>query len=193
MKRIDFLKKYLKQGNFLDVGNLYSDGARHKMLMKEYPSSKFYGLDVVDQSTVGLTFENQFVGSCTKLPFGDELFDTIYVGQVIEHVWNPKDMVDECFRTLKQGGVFIFDTPNVYSLSRMLRYSVTGKDVIIGNPEHKFFFSFAMLENILLQSGFKKVFMMTENNFAFKGKVYWLPEAKPFTYLGECICVCAIK
>jgi ubiquinone/menaquinone biosynthesis C-methylase UbiE len=194
MRRIEFLKKYLKEGTILDIGNLQWNGALHASLIKDYPRSTFYGLDIMDQNEVmGHQFANQYVGSCVKMPFKDGMFDTIYAGQLIEHVWEIKQMADECFRVLKSGGVLVVDTPSIYSLSRMLRYGVTGKDVILGNPEHKIFFSFAILENLLLQAGFQNVVLRTENNFAFRSKLYRLPDCRPFTYLGECIFAAATK
>lgn len=193
MRRRQFIQQHLSGNPILDIGNIQWEGATHTWLMSILPDSKFYGLDLVDQASVGLSFENQFVGSCTALPFADNFFGGIYAGQVLEHIWDPKAMVDECYRTLKPGGVLVLDTPHIYSLSRMLRFIVTGKDVILGNPEHKFFFSYAMLENLLKQAGFKDVNIRMDDSFAFKSKLYRLPDIWPFRHLGECLMVSAIK
>ncbi len=53
------------------------------------------------------------------LPLENDLFDTIYSIEVIEHLRRPYDFVAECHRVLKPGGLLVFSTPNVlHALSR---------------------------------------------------------------------------
>jgi len=193
MKRLDFLFKYLKPGKILDVGNLDSQGKIHEILIAKLANCEIYGLDTINQNQFGLNFSNQYQGSFEQMDFADDFFDTVYLGQVFEHTWKPKQALDECYRVLKPGGVLILDTPNVYSLSRILRYLFTGRDIILGNPDHKIFFSRAMLENVLCQSGFKVKIIATERNFAVKGKLLLLPDIPPFNYWGECFLILAEK
>lgn len=42
-------------------------------------------------------------------------FDLVYAGEVIEHLYNPDNMVKEICRILKQNGYFILSTPNMNS------------------------------------------------------------------------------
>lgn len=193
MLRLDFLFKNLKGGDILDIGNLDKGGHIHKMLMRKFPGSVFYGQDVVNQRDIDLDFINQKIGSAEKIEFPDESFDTVYMGQILEHVWNPKQAIRECFRVLKKNGVLVLDTPNVYSLSRMLRYIVCGRDIILGNPEHKIFYSAAMIENLLRSSGFKDITIETENVFALKSRLWPIPSIGIFKQLGECLMAAGIK
>ncbi len=177
----------------LDVGNLEKQGALHKKLMQEFPGFEWHGLDILDQKSVGLHFEHQTIGSFEVMPFPDESFDAIYIGEVIEHTWEPKKVLDRCNAILKKGGVLILDTPNVYSLSRMLRYLLTGRDIVAGNPEHKIFFSAAMLELLFAQSNFHIHTMASEMNFVTRKAKFPLPAVGPFKMMGECLLVSARK
>jgi len=193
MKRLDFLLKNIKPGKILDVGNLDKQGKIHKILIEKLPKSEIFGIDVSDQEKLGLSFANQAIGSMEEMEFPDNFFDSVYMGQVLEHSWMPKNLLDKVFKVLKPGGVLIIDVPNVYSLSRMFKYMITGKDVILGNPDHKIFYSKAMLEKLLSSSRFKVKEMTTENVFAFKGKLFPMPYFWMFKNYGECLMALAQK
>lgn len=193
MKRLDFLLKNIKPGKILDVGNLDKQGKIHKILTGKMQGSDIYGLDILDQDKLGLSFSNQKIGSIETADFPDAFFDSIYMGQVLEHSWKPKDLLDSVHRMLKPEGLLIIDVPHVYSLSRIFRYLITGKDVILGNPDHKIFYSKAMLENLLNASKFKIKVMTTENVFAFRGKIFPFPYFWRLKDYGECLMVLAQK
>ncbi|MEI8303598.1 MAG: methyltransferase domain-containing protein [Burkholderiales bacterium] len=61
-----------------------------------------------------------------RLPFADGSFDLIYSIEVIEHLRNPYDFIDECFRLLAPGGTLLLSTPNTLHLASRLRYLFTG-------------------------------------------------------------------
>jgi len=63
--------------------------------------SKKKGLDV------------RFADFNDKFPFKDKLFDVIYAGEVIEHLYNPDKFLQECNRILKDDGFIIITTPNL--------------------------------------------------------------------------------
>ncbi|KKR37547.1 MAG: SAM-dependent methyltransferase [Parcubacteria group bacterium GW2011_GWF2_40_10] len=193
MKRFDFLLKNIKPGKILDVGNLDKQGKIHKILIKKLPKSEIFGIDVLDQEKLGLSFANQAIGNMEEIEFPDIFFDSVYMGQVLEHSWTPKNLLNKIYNMLKPGGVLIIDVPNVYSLSRMFKYIITGKDVILGNPDHKIFYSKAMLENLLGASKFKINKITTENVFAFRGKLFPMPHFWIFKNYGECLMASAQK
>lgn len=193
MKRLDFLIKNIKPGKILDVGNLDKQGKIHKILMEKFPESEIYGLDILDQEKLGIHFSNQKTGNIETADFTNTFFDSVYIGQVLEHSWKPKDLLDSVHRILKPEGLLIIDVPHVYSLSRIFRYLITGKDVILGNPDHKIFYSKAMLENLLNASKFKIKVMTTENVFTFKGKIFPFPYFWRLKDCGECLMVLAQK
>lgn len=51
-----------------------------------------------------------------KLPFSDESFDLVYSTNVLEHVHDPEEVLNESFRILKKGGFLQFVIPNYFSL-----------------------------------------------------------------------------
>ena len=59
--------------------------------------------------------------SSEKLPFQDEYFDIIYMGDVIEHLTNPDFAINEVIRVTKTNGFLVLSTPNLaWWLNRLL-------------------------------------------------------------------------
>lgn len=59
--------------------------------------------------------------SCQELPFSNEYFDIVYMGDVIEHLLNPDFAIKEVRRVLKSDGFLVLSTPNIASwLNRLL-------------------------------------------------------------------------
>jgi SAM-dependent methyltransferase len=56
---------------------------------------------------------NFIVTVATYLPFGDNLFDTIISLELIEHLENPGNFLEEYSRTLRKKGFFVCSTPNL--------------------------------------------------------------------------------
>lgn len=192
--RISFALKHLPNtGRVLDIGNLNKKGDVHKKLQKYLPQVEWHGLDVVAQKETGTFFVNQRVGSCEDIPFPGSFFEAIYMGQVFEHTWLPKKTLEECSRVLVPGGRLILDMPNVYSLARILRYLCKGQDVILGDPDHKIFYSRSMIENLLVKSGFSVSKIISDGVFPIKGRMCNLPAWGSLEYLGDHLLVAALK
>jgi SAM-dependent methyltransferase len=47
-----------------------------------------------------------------KIPFKNEIFDTVIAADIIEHLENPSLLLRECNRVLKKDGKFIISTPH---------------------------------------------------------------------------------
>ncbi|HWH80913.1 MAG TPA: class I SAM-dependent methyltransferase, partial [Burkholderiaceae bacterium] len=56
------------------------------------------------------------VGDLIQLRYEAESLDAIALRHVIEHVYEPRELVAECWRLLKPGGQLVFATPNAASL-----------------------------------------------------------------------------
>lgn len=54
------------------------------------------------------------------LPYKNESFDIVILGDIIEHVFNTDQLLRESYRVLKKRGVLILSTPNVASLGRRM-------------------------------------------------------------------------
>jgi 2-polyprenyl-3-methyl-5-hydroxy-6-metoxy-1,4-benzoquinol methylase len=60
---------------------------------------------------VSSKYHSATVGDSFKLPFKDGSFNTVIASEVIEHVINPTEFVNELFRVVKLGGSLIITTP----------------------------------------------------------------------------------
>jgi len=59
-------------------------------------------------------------GAGEALPVGDASFDVAFCCDVLEHVEDVQQVINEIFRVLKPGGMFFFDTINRSALSWLL-------------------------------------------------------------------------
>lgn len=180
--RLEFVRSAIgdKAVKLLDVGNL-GDGESTCAILKqdiEKNGGVYYGLDSNEPLTKKLNLPNQVVGDLHKTAFGDGEFDMIYAGEIIEHTWTPAVMIGECRRILKPGGKLIMDTPNPFSMVSILRFLFRSSDTmgdvrimaymesknafadlkkqgeVLLQPQHKIFFTPAMLQILLHTQGF---------------------------------------
>ncbi len=80
--------------------------------------------------------------SAENLPFRDRIFDLVFAGEVLEHLNEPAQALNEWTRVLRTGGT----TPN----GRLVRLK--------GNhPEHKHLFTAGDLEIALARRGIKRI------------------------------------
>ncbi len=61
-----------------------------------------------------------------ELPFKEHNFDIAYSIEVIEHLKNPYDFIQEMFRVIRPGGRIIITTPNILNLTSRVSYLFTG-------------------------------------------------------------------
>jgi 2-polyprenyl-3-methyl-5-hydroxy-6-metoxy-1,4-benzoquinol methylase len=99
----------------LDVG--CGDGSVTS-IFKEF-SDEVYGIDV-SQQAVGLAEKmgiNAFKVNIDEenMPFGNEFFNAVFCGEIIEHLYDPDHLLSEVKRVLVTGGICIITTPNLAS------------------------------------------------------------------------------
>jgi len=61
-----------------------------------------------------------FVDNAEKSSLNDKSFDVVICNSLIEHVFNPKELVGEISRVLKIGGILFLDTPSRYSVLQLI-------------------------------------------------------------------------
>lgn len=59
-------------------------------------------------------------GDITKLPFTDNSFDLVTANMAVEHLALPENQFREVRRVLRDGGLFIFHTPNILGYTTVL-------------------------------------------------------------------------
>lgn len=106
---------------------------------------------------------NVRLGDLTEQKFPDNYFDAITISHVIEHVYNPIELVEECYRLLKTDGKMVIATPNNESLGHHLfKQYWRGLEP----PRHIQIFSPQSLIHIVRLSGFRKYSSFTTNRIA---------------------------
>ena len=80
-----------------------------------------------------------------------ETFDVVTMFDVIEHLYNPVEVLRLSRSVLKQGGLIMVSTPNYDALSRL----VLGEDWAILSPlEHLYYFTAKTLQRAFLAAGY---------------------------------------
>ncbi|MGA9874088.1 MAG: methyltransferase domain-containing protein [Rhodococcus sp. (in: high G+C Gram-positive bacteria)] len=85
-------------------------------------------------------------GNLAQLPLANASVDVVVNFQVIEHLWDQGQFLDECFRVLAPGGVLLISTPNRITFS-------PGRDTPL-NPFHTRELDAAELGELLDAAGF---------------------------------------
>ena len=95
-------------GKTLDIGC----GNKPYQKLFENKVSDYIGCDIIqsDQNLVDI------ICPATALFFSNEVFDTVFSTQVIEHVEDHRAMLAEASRVLKQNGIAIFTMPFSWAL-----------------------------------------------------------------------------
>ena len=177
-------KKYYNKvltNHFESSGLDYSDFWRTQELLKIYPRGKLldigcgvspvcleattwddaeiYGIDFADRLIK--KFQKKYpqihysVGDFYKLDFKDDFFDTVILGEVIEHSERPKDVIEEAFRVLKIGGFMALSTP----------YNETAEMHIY--PQHIWSFKIEDIENMIGKKRLLRIHISGNNIIAY--------------------------
>lgn len=116
------LDRISKKGTLLDVG--CGAGFLTNRMAKE--GFQVTGVDLSQESlNVAERYDTTKTAKYIKadachLPFADNSFDVVTTLDFLEHVPNPADVVKECARVLKPGGVFFYHTFNRNPLSHLV-------------------------------------------------------------------------
>lgn len=92
----------------LDYGS--GEGKYLHLIRSARPGAKLIGVDVRLPKTAA-DFEFHLAPEGSPLPFSDEQFDVVVSCDVIEHVSDPKNALEEVHRVLRPGGRFIGFVP----------------------------------------------------------------------------------
>lgn len=91
-------------------------------------------------------------GDLISQKFNDSSFDVITLNHVLEHLFNPLEVINECFRILKPGGELVISTPNNNSWlynKIFKKYWLT-----LDPPRHVIIYNRKSLTSILRNTGF---------------------------------------
>lgn len=112
-------------GKILDVG--CNDGTFSKIILDKTGANQIIGMDVVKNTiswASGHWKKNKkmkfIVANAHKLPFDSESFDAVFVLEVLEHVFDPIEVLNEIKRVLKKNGYAVFLVPSDSLLFRVI-------------------------------------------------------------------------
>lgn len=152
-----YLGENVKDKKILDVGT--SNGEFLYLLRKK--GANTYGVEInTKTANAGLRAGlNIFVGFLEDAKFQDNYFDIIHLGDILEHVTNPRKLLTECRRILKPGGIVIIRTLNIDCLwarvTLRLYYLFGIPWSAVTPPHHLHFFSWDNMNQLLNQCGYK--------------------------------------
>jgi SAM-dependent methyltransferase len=126
-------------------------GCRDGALTRAYASGNdVVGVDADREALAeaeGLGIETRWADLDEPLPFEDGSFEVVVAGELLEHLRDPRALVDEVRRVLRPGGTFVGSVPNAYRLKNRVRF-LFGRDPD-DDPTHLHMFSPAQLVELL--------------------------------------------
>lgn len=101
--------------------------------------NEVHGIDISDEVLshargVGIIPHKMDLSQNSKLPFPDAAFDLIIATDILEHLFFPLQLLEECARLLRQSGTIIASVPNHLFWKMRLRI-MRGEGLIL--PFHK--------------------------------------------------------
>lgn len=152
MHRFEFHTR-MSQGNILDVGCADAQGWTFPIPQESMPKTQwitgYTGFDC-DEWEIVLPGGNFVRGNADNLPFEDGSFDTVCLGDILEHVKDPHKVLNEAMRVTKDRVVvtvpneWLWDDPNLLSFETREKWKERGADLrevgrnsTIGHPSGK--------------------------------------------------------
>lgn len=126
-ERFEIAITLMKPGKILDVG---SQTGKNTAYLKD-KGNEVIGVEIVEE-LVDATRQKGI--DCYKLdvetddlPFKDSEFDTVWAGDILEHLMDPRKFLLEVNRVLKPIGVFVVTVPNIACLRNRLQLLFKGR------------------------------------------------------------------
>ena len=143
----DMVRPFGKRLQILDVGG--GDGLIGEHLWKMDNNIATIDLPTVTAQSHKREFLSAVTGDAEELPFKANSFDVVLASEIVEHLWNPNNFLDDASKILKTGGHLIISTPDGIE---GLRYD-----------SHKHYYSVEILEKVLAQKfNLKQVKRLTD-------------------------------
>jgi 2-polyprenyl-3-methyl-5-hydroxy-6-metoxy-1,4-benzoquinol methylase len=148
---LEGFSKYRKTNRMLDIGF----GAGTILEVATCQGWEVFGQEVskpaVDQA-LSKGF-NVFLGTLNEAQYPTDSFDLVTCSEILEHVPDPQELVNEVFRILRPGGLFWATTPSARGIS----YRIMKTDwTTISPPEHTQLYSPKGIARMLRNAGFSR-------------------------------------
>lgn len=158
--RMETLERLKKSGTLLDLG--CSSGGFIGLLRRE--AWKLYGIEMsadCARRAEQRTGAHVFVGNIPDAPFLPQSFDVITCFDVLEHLYQPTQIMAKVREWLKPGGIFYVQVPNIDSVeARVFGSYWHGLEI----PRHLFHYCPASLKFLGESTGLETVLLETRQN-----------------------------
>ncbi|MGH9400489.1 MAG: class I SAM-dependent methyltransferase [Terriglobia bacterium] len=158
--RIQALRQYKQSGKILDLG--CSSGGFLGLFQGD--SWNLYGIEMsadCARRAEARTGARVFVGDILEAPFPPDSFDVITCFDVLEHLYEPRQVMAKVSEWLKPGGIFYVQVPNIDSAeARVFGTYWHGLEL----PRHLFHYSPTSLKFLAESAGLHVVSLETRRN-----------------------------
>jgi len=119
------IKKYKKEGILLEIGC----AGGHFLKFAEAAGYQVKGVEI---SSAMAKFAREelsldvLAGTLEDLDLPSQSFDIVYLGDLLEHVYNLKLFLEEVFRILKPSGLVYIDIPGTYNYTLLVWLFILG-------------------------------------------------------------------
>jgi len=189
------VRKYLleKKGKeFLEIGGGEVGCKFHKNLAGSYT-----GIDVLIPKNKPEKFVQQDLEKNPRFPFKDNSFDAIIASDVLEHLNNRHEIMEEMKRVLKEDGIIIISLPNEFSYQPVW-YHIKGVDWMMSGTDygHKYMYGIKTAREYLnkhLKIVQEKYFYLDGKLEFMRGISQWLAEKIPRWFARNIVYKCTLK
>ena len=102
------ISDHVKEGKLLDVG------CGSKPYKEIFDVDEYIGIDIEVSGHDHSSSDIDMYYDGKEIPFSDNFFDHVFCSEVLEHVFNIDELLNEINRVLKDGGTFSFTCPFVW-------------------------------------------------------------------------------
>jgi 2-polyprenyl-3-methyl-5-hydroxy-6-metoxy-1,4-benzoquinol methylase len=176
--RFEVIRPLIQGDSVLDVGcasRYRRPDWLHGLLAKEVPDLE--GIDIDEAALAELTESgyNVHFGDARNFDL-DRQFDTVFAGELIEHLDDVRGLLTSVRRHLKPGGRFVLTTPNAFYVGNFV-YRLGGHGQV--HPQHTCWYCEDTLRHVLEENGFGDV------DVTFTGHTSPTPARKAFSFSAQ--------
>lgn len=159
---LSLLREYGAEGDLLDIGSSYG----HFVALAQTQGFQARGLDITPGPCRYAREVLQVDVQCQSLAearFPDNRFAVISMLNVLEHVPDPQEVLEECWRIARPGGLLVLVVPNFllaypyFIMTRKLGFDLPVPTSAYEVPEHLSIFGISSLRHLLEASGWAPI------------------------------------